>query len=109
MTQGLKDSRTNERAKLGVESGLTPLNHRPDGLLDLLAGQCPFGMPKYHAEMDALLILWEIPAPEGIQVMDGFQGRAGRSDHGVGQFRPQQISCQDQGKVAGHGGERWQG
>ena len=49
-----------------------------------------------------------LPPSERIEVLDRFQRRAGRADHGLGQFGPGQIACHDQREVADHGRERRQ-
>ena len=74
--------------QLGLEPGLTRLDHRLHGTLDFLAGQRPLRMAEDHAEMDALLVLGQVSALERVEVLDRFQGRAGGLDHRLGTDPP---------------------
>ena len=67
---------------LGPEPRRAGLDDGLDGLFDLLAGEGPLRVAEGQAEVDALLVVGEVAALEGVEVVDRLE-RRGRPSHGT--------------------------
>ena len=84
------------------------LDHGLDGLVDFLAGERALGMAEGHAEVDALLLVGEVPALEGVEIVDGGEvgagGMATAADESSAQGEDRATTRERSRTTAGNGG-----